>query len=303
MQNQTVEERQKVCDYWLQYIVPKEFPGYVNDKHNTNILIDYIRYSCDGYFSVLNLSRGARLNDSNLHGRGVADTPAQKLAKEKEAAQKKQDEEDAKAGAANDKVIADWIRDECPTGLIVNNTYGCGDPLYGSSQDKIAAFFHRNYPGQTVVTAAILSEAVLTLGQSLDWFDRSPEAMQLRGQPAPPPKKMTEKMMIEAGLKQDPSTIQTHSDDKPVVPFSEVARQAKEVVRKKLGMPSEEDEWQVKAEQISVTTKSGKFDHTKTAEIRKCFATNKTTGKIDWKETYKLRDQLATEILRRQQSS
>ena len=70
-----------------------------------------------------------------------------------------------------------------------------------------------------------------------------------------------------------------------------------------MGLPSEEEEWKVKAEQISVTTKNGKFDHTKTADIRKSFATNKSTGKINWKETYKLRDQLATESLRRQQGS
>ena len=154
---------------------------------------------------------------------------------------------------------------------------------------------------QNCVTAAILNEAVLTLGPSLDWFDRSPDAMQLRNQPPPPPKLMTEKIMIEAGLKQDPSTIQTHKDDKPLVSMQEVAHMAKEDTRKKLGLPSEEEEWQAKAELISVTTKSGKFDHTKTADIRKSFAKDKTTGEINWKETYALRDRLATEILRRQQ--
>src|SRR6202035_4015680 len=102
------------------------------------------------------------------------------------------------------------------------------------------------------------------LGPALDGFDRSPEAMQLRNQPAPPPRKMSENMMIEAGLKKDPSTIQTHADDKPMISMQETAHKAKEVFRKAHNLPSDEEQWKTKAESISVTTKSGKFDHRRT---------------------------------------
>jgi hypothetical protein len=140
------------------------------------------------------------------------------------------------------------------------------------------------------------------LGPALDWFDRSPEAMQLRNQPAPPPRMMSEKMQIQAGLKKDPDSVHTHKDDKPMISMQETAHMAKEATRKKLGLPSEEEEWKTKAESISVTTKSGKFDHRRTQELRQSFAhTDATKTKIDWKQTHLLRQKLADQILKEQQ--
>ena len=119
------------------------------------------------------------------------------------------------------------------------------------------AFFRRNYSGLDIVTPAILSEAVTVLGPALDWFDRSPEAMQLRNQPAPPPRKMSEQMKIQAGLTKDPDSVHTHKDDKPLISMQETAHMAKEAFRKEHNLPSDEEQWKVKAEAISVTTKSG----------------------------------------------
>ena len=182
MQVQSNEEIKRICNFWVDYIMPQEFPHYVDDSYNKALVLRYIKYHCNGVFSAENLSAAVDHHKSNMHGTGVQDSPEVKAAKAKAAAEKIAAEATAKAVAANDKIVALWLENEAPLGLIVDGT------LYGSSQDKIVAYFHRNYPGLQVITAQILSEAVLTLGPALDWFDRSPDAMQLRNQPAPPPR-------------------------------------------------------------------------------------------------------------------
>lgn len=153
VKNQTVEERKRVCQHWLTYVAPTEFKGYVDDNHNRDLLLEYIRYSCNDYISLENLSEAAQHNRSNLRGVGVADTAEQKAAKVKAAADKAAAEAKVKIDAANQKTVVAWLASECPLGLIVNND------LYGSSQDKIVAFFRRNYPGLNIITPQILSEA------------------------------------------------------------------------------------------------------------------------------------------------
>ena len=88
MQTQSIEEIKRVCQHWLTYVAPKEFEGYVDDKHNGDLLRTYIKYSCEGYFTPENLYAAASHHKNNLHGVGVACTPEQKAAKEKAAADK-----------------------------------------------------------------------------------------------------------------------------------------------------------------------------------------------------------------------
>jgi hypothetical protein len=123
--------------------------------------------------------------------------------------------------------------------------------------------------------------------------------MQFRGAyaPKPPqPRQLSEKALIESGQKSDPSTRRSHADDKPLVSMAETAKMAEAMLRKKHGLPSEEEHFKSKAEQISVN-RLGKLDHGKTRMLRETFV-YKDTGKttVDWRQTWELRDRLATQI-------
>src|ERR1700730_11934175 len=109
---QTQDDVRNVCRHWFKYTLPtlRDLEGYVDDGHNADLLIGFINYRCNGDYTLENLTAAAEHYKNNLHGVGVAMSPAQKLEKEKVAVQKKQDEINAKAKAANDKVIADWIK-------------------------------------------------------------------------------------------------------------------------------------------------------------------------------------------------
>jgi hypothetical protein len=132
------------------------------------------------------------------------------------------------------------------------------------------------------------------IGEALDWFDRSAEAMQLRNQPAPPPRKLSEQAQIDAGIK--PVRLKGHEADKPMVSMQEAAQKARELFEKQHGLPSEEQLYKNKAEALSVTNRQGKFDHAKTSELRQIFARNNANGSVNWKVIFALRNKAADKI-------
>jgi hypothetical protein len=277
----------RAARYWVEKIVPEQFPGYTNCNHNRDVLFGWI-YDEGGMVTLENLTLAATNCANRLHGLSDGQYVARKAAKVKASANKKEADRLQAVHQANQSVIIEWLARECPLGLIVN-----GD-LYGTTQDKMVAFIRRNYPGQETITPAMLNTAVQTLGEALDWFDRSPESMQLRNQPPPPPRKLSQRMRIEAGLEKEPPPA--HESTRPAISMEETAKTALAATQKRMGIDPDQ-EYRNRAEAISVGNKQGKFDHGRTADLRKVFV-YKDAAKtvIAWKETWEMRDKIATQI-------
>jgi hypothetical protein len=186
--------------------------------------------------------------------------------------------------AANYETAKTWIRDFCPSGLVVN-----GD-LYPGDQDRIVAFVTRNYDLKKLpLTYDMLNEGVHTLANVLTWFDKSPEATKFRGvyAPQPPkPKQLSEKQQLEAGLK--PARLKSHSEDKHVSlqeQLRETAKKAKAVFDKTHGIQSREEMYKGKLERISVTNRLGKRDYPESTRIQ-AIRVHNADGTVNYEASY-----------------
>jgi hypothetical protein len=279
---QSVEDITKICKHWVQYVAPVSFPGYVDDRHNGDVLHTYIQSEFDGFYSLANLSKVAKLNESNLHGLGVAESAEVKAARAKEAADKAEVQRLEKVAAEQDRVIQTWLRDNCPQGLKSSN----GQPYVGDV-DRIREFLNRNYKGE--ITIESLNDAVSTLSNVLTWFSRKPEDMQIRGI-KPKERILSDKMKRESGMLL-PERQQDHANDgKFNSPEKLIRLVAQEELRRR-GITT--SPIMAEADAIVVQNRRGKVDAVKTAEIRQIMVY--TNGKLDEAATLRARNKAADE--------
>jgi hypothetical protein len=275
-----LEQVKDVVEHWL-----KHFKGeYVDDEHNREIMINFIKYTLKGEVTTETLNQARTANYANLHGLGVAWTPEQLAAKAKAETDRKAAEEQQRRIDADMVVAGNYIKNYAPTGLI------CGTDFYGATSDKIIAFIKNRYPGQPLSNEQI-TEAIRTLWNSLDFFDRSDAALQFRNI-AKPERKLSQQARIDAGLEL-PENLRTHTKDSAL---KNPAEQMRKILKKLTG--GMEDPELLKADQISVNNRYGRVDHSFTADLRK-IVKYRPDGSIDGRETLRLRTAAATEYERR----
>jgi hypothetical protein len=297
--NKTTEQivaETRQLEAWLKHVQPEQYPGYVNDgpagEQNSDLVLEHILANAPGGFvTIKSLNAACDALYLRLHGLGVHHAEG-RAAKIKAAADKVEAERIQKITESNQVVIQAWLKNECPLGLVVN-----GD-LYAATQDMLVAFIRRNYYSKGVehLTPAMLTAAVQTLGDALTWFDRSPDSMQLRNQPPPPPRTMSDRAKREAGM--IPQERQKRADEIPMKTMQEVAAVALAAAQKRMGI-NPEQEWKNKAEAVWVGNRQGKKDHGRSQDLQKTFVWKDAAKTIpDWEQTYILRDKLATVIER-----
>jgi hypothetical protein len=280
---QTPEEISRICTQWIREVVPVNFPGYQDSRHNGDLLHAYVQANGRVY-SLAILTEAAEHYKSNLHGLGVVNSAEYSAAQEKAAAEKAEAEHLQEVAAERDRILQVWLRDHCPVGLKASN----GEP-YAGDVDRILEFLRRNYDGQ--ITIESLNDAVLTLENVLTWFSRRPEDRQVRGL-RPKPRVLSVQAQIDAGMKIAP-TERSHTKDTKIKNPIEALRP---ITKKALCDMQDPDK--TRAEQIMVTTTSGKIDHGFTASLRKTFANNQD-GSVNWKETLRIRTVAANEYEKR----
>jgi hypothetical protein len=272
----TAQEAQ-LCKNWVKYFATKE--GYQDTTRNADIIHDFIDRLYNGEYSYDNLTAAMEANRNNLDGLGVATSAAMQAEIAKREADRKAAELNRQQADHNNGVVAKFVKNHAPTALIVNGDF------YPTTQDKLVAFIKNKYPGQ-LLSNEILRDALETLWNSLDFFDRSPESMVFRNI-VKAPRVLSEQAKIDAGLKPQ-RDLRSHADDGKLVNPNDRLR---EVVKKVLGKESPDE---IAANQVSVTTRYGKLDHGFTAVLRKTFVYDRT-GAVNWKETKDKRMAMATE--------
>jgi len=273
MVTQKQEEKVYLVKYWLENVMPYQFPGFVDNNSNSAKIHEHIRRVFGGVYSLQNISATVGSLSSNLLGLGVA-SPEQDAARKKAEDDKRKAEEARKDAEAQAQVVQTWLTRYCPEGLKGPN----GEPFPGD-QDRIVAFVLKNYGGKCSIEA--LNNAVEVLGPVLTWFSSDPADREIRNRPAPPPRKLSEKAQREAGML--PERLKGHADDGKFVDPNEKLR----TIVKKLTCDISDPNL-VAADQISVVNRYGRVDHGFTAELRKIFAHNRD-GSVNGKETLRLR--------------
>jgi hypothetical protein len=276
-----LQQAKGVCEHWLKYFAGAD---YVDDEHNRDVIINYIKYNLKGEVTTQTLNEARDKCYADLHGFGVAWTPEQKAARTKEEADRKKAEDLQNRIEANTAVAINYIKTYAPTGLIV------GGDFYGSTSDKIVAFIKNKYPDQPLSNEQI-TDAIRTLWSSLDFFDRSPAALEFRNM-AKPERKLSRQARIDAGLElaEDPRNHSLDSALKnPAVELQKVFKKAT------AGVESSD---QIAAESLAVMTKTGRYDHGFNSRLRETFM-KKPNGEIDWKGTRRVRTEMCDEYEKR----
>jgi len=212
-------------------------------------------------------------NKNNLDGIAVAESAEDKAVREKEEADRKKAEDLQKRIDADVAVATNYVQNYAPSGLVIDGSF------YGTTSDKIVAFIRNKYPNKPL-TNEMITDAIRTLWNSLDFFDRSDSALQFRNM-AKPERQLSKQARIDAGLELD-TDPRNHSNDSK---FNNPADQLRKIVKKIVG---ETDPDIIAADRISVTNRYSKIDHAFTAELKKIFAHN-PDGSINGKETRRLR--------------
>lgn len=270
---QTPEEISRICRQWIQEVVPINFLGYEDSRHNGDLLHSYVRAN-GGIYSLAVLTEAAQHYKSNLHGLGVVNSAEYSAAQEKTAAEKAAAERLAAVSAEQDRVLNLWLRDHCPQGLKSSD----GQPYVGDV-DRIREFLNRNYGGE--ITVESLNDAVATLSNVLTWFSRKPEDLVIRGI-KPKERLLSNKMLREAGML--PERLKGHVDDGKLTNPADLL---KKITKKITG--NMQDPWQTKCETLTVTNRYGRTNHGFLEKLSGVFAKNRD-GSINWAETYKYRN-------------
>jgi hypothetical protein len=266
------EAEASLCQNWVKfYAAPL---GYVDCNENAAQIHSFIDYHSQGVYSYDNLTLAMESQRSNLIGIGVSTTPAMQQEIAKREANKKAAEENKRQADHNNAVAANFVKMYAPKGLIV------GDDFYGSTQDKIIAFIKNKYPGQ-LVSNEILTDAIRTMWQSLDWFSREPADMEFRNM-VKAPRVLSQRAKEEAGLLPQ-RDLRSHAMDGK---FNNPNDAIRDLLKKVSGQNESPEE--SAANKISVNTRFSKLDHGATASIRKIFVRDRKGG-IDWSQTLKAR--------------
>jgi hypothetical protein len=287
-----ISAEQRNAEAWLEHVMPQNYSGYVNNDHNWEIVSAYIRNDLDGWVTISNLSKACDACYLQLDGLGIHHH-ASVVAKAKAAKDKIIQDRRAAIAAETNRVVSEWTINTCPRALIVNGY------LYPANAEAIIAYLRaqdaRIGSGDISVTPEQLNQAVETLWDGgLAKFSSKPEDLLFRNQPIVE-RKMNRQARIDAGMQADTNARRSHDDDGKFNSLD--VKKMKKIVEDRMGLPSEEKHWQNKAEIVSVNNRLGKFDHAKTAEIRKSFIyADAAKTIVDWKKTYELRNSLATQI-------
>jgi hypothetical protein len=284
MATQTNAEKMSIFKYWFEFVKPREFPTLADVHSNGQKIGDYIDREFSGVFSIGNISIAVEKLKTHLHGLGVA-TPEQIAKLQAKTAEQKEAERVQQIEAQKVATVELWLKNHAPTGLLVDGK------LTGTDADKIWQFIKSRCNDEVTIENLNTAVAILTESNALTYFSRDPEAMKIRGI-KPKVRVMTEQAMVDAGLKI-PLTERNHSRDTKIVNPIEKLRPITKTVLGDMESPDK-----TRAEQISVTTRSGKLDHGFTANLRKTFAHNPDKS-INWKETLRLRTAAADEYEKR----
>lgn len=266
-----MQSNQEIQKQWQAFINSSEGSNVVPDDYNGGIFAEYIREHNDGIVSYSFLCQ-AVLDPSVLNrlhlktGRWTADQISQKAAEEKAANE----------AARINQIAADWVKNECPLGLLE------GTDLYSENSDRIVAYIKR-HGGQ--VSAETFNQAVRALMKtnSLVWLS---DETEIRNQPPAPPRKLSHQAQIEAGLIPDDSIskLRSHINDSAII---DPNKRMKEIIKKVIG-PS--NPWQQRADALVITDRRGRIDQGKTSQLRQVFV--ERNGKTDWELTYKKRNEI-----------
>jgi len=283
---------------WIEKVAPVQFPGYIDNDSNKTVLLGYI-YDEGGLVTVDNLTAAATACAHKLEGlqngeyiQRKADLAKAEAEKAKAAAEKVIEDKKNLVRAENTRVVNLWIKDCAPRSLLV------GNEVYPPTADAMVALIHQNYPkvrdAEQVITVEQLQAVVDTLWGSLPKFSTKPEDNVYRNQPVKV-RELSQRQKVEAGLEQDPASRRNdHKDDGKMISMQETARRAKEVHDKRNGIPSEEDQYKVKLEAISVAGRTGKLDHGTTAALRAVRVLNRD-GSVNWKTSFEAADHRANQ--------
>jgi hypothetical protein len=272
MQTQAQAQIAAIYREWVTTVVPTHFPNFLDSQNNANMLYKYLQEAGEDY-SLAALTNAATDLRHSLESKTSEMIAAAQAAKARAEEQRRQAQK-------NVEVVNFWLKNHAPLALLGAS----GEPFAGDI-DRFIEFVNRNYNG--VFSIEALNAAVAVLSPVLTWF--SDEDRELRNVPPPPPRHLSEQARRDAGLLPvKPNGPQSHVDDQAALTPQEIARQTREAIFKKLGMPTEEQEWQNKAEALQIMGKKG-VNWRETDELRKIKATDTRTGKVNWKETYRLR--------------
>jgi hypothetical protein len=256
-------------EYWVRARLCG--PKFWDVPVNTKKLNDWINTNRDG---LVTLDTLAEAEDAL---RNYLDWKPDRLTKE-EIDQRAAEEKLQKDIVAQNAVIEQWLRDEAPLGLLINGRF------YLEDANKITQFVVRNH-GAFTPEALRDAVKVLTESNALTYWDRSPAAMELRNQPALPPRRMSETALIEAGLKQQPKQ-KSHADTDGQ--FNDPTEKIRNFAKKLLG--NAQDPYEIKANQLVIQNRSGRVDNAATEQLRQVIV--KRNNVIDWELTYKKRNEL-----------
>ena len=262
------QTNEQILEHWKFFLNSSEGSNVVSDVHNGDVFSEYLRENHQDV-SYATLCRAIKdpsvLNRLHLKsGRWTAEQIAAKAAEERAANE----------AARIEKIAADWVKNECPLGLLQGN-----DP-YPENSSRIVAWVQKN--GGTV-SADAFNRAVKALSEShsLVWLS---EDRELRNQPAAPPRKLSRQAQIDAGMIPDDSVskLRSHTNDSEMVDPNVKMR---EVIKKIVGSG---DPWMQRADALVITNRRGQVDAVKTAEMRKIIV--RKNGVVDGEATYKMRN-------------
>lgn len=192
-----------------------------------------------------------------------------------------------------------WLADICPTGLKTAR-----GSLTRTDVEKIGEFIDRNYHGIWSVDA--LNDAVEKLSNVLTWFDDSPEARALRGQPVKQ-RVLSDQALRDAGMK--PNRLPSHTQDTQPISQRELLQKIATNILKTLPEDVRNyNPFKAKAQAMVVQGRSGRIDRYQTDELLKIFASRDPQAvnisdpedpRIDWPETCRLRERFQDAIDRR----
>ena len=277
---QTQEQVNTIYRTWIDTVRPTWFPTFLDSANNARMMHEWLRANNLDY-ALNTLTAAATALKHQYELRTTEIIAAEQAAKAKA-------EEQQRLTQKNVEVVNFWLKNHAPLGLLGAS----GEPFAGDI-DRFVEFVNRNYDG--VFSIEALNAAVTVLTPVLTFYDRSPEAIQLRNVPPPPPRALSVQARRDAGLLPvNPNGSQSHTKDSAPMTPQEIAQQTKAGIMKKLGMPSEEEAWRIKAEALQIMGRRG-VNWRETDDLRKSFIWKPgQKGRVpDWKATFELRSQLA----------
>jgi hypothetical protein len=290
----TAAERERVVEFWIQYIKPAQFPDLIVDGDdgvkNGRKIATYVEAVHHGHWKPDTVTEAVRTLQNNLIGLGVA-TEEQSKTRAQRAAEAAAEAKRIASEQAQIAIIKTWLRDHAPRGLLTVEGI-----LDKDDSRRVEQFIERNY---TEFSIDALNEAVMTLAPTLTWMcgpDSEDRKIRNYTPPAKPPRKLTRQAQIDAGMIPAESERVNHSKSDGHLKASEdlIKFMAKEELLRK-GVTS--SPIMAEADAIVVQNRRGRVDAGKTAEVRNIIVYSRP-GVIDEIRTLKARNKAAEQYER-----